>query len=81
MLVFAGMNKLAPDLDSGLARARNHAAPPNALRLGLNTPCTVSGKCSDCLSEKTICCQFVVTRYNATPGRIKVFLVGEELGY
>lgn len=81
VLVFAGMNKLASDLDSGLARARNHAAPPNALRLGLNTPCTVSGKCSDCLSEKTICCQFVVTRYNATPGRIKVFLVGEELGY
>lgn len=81
VLVIAGMNKLAPDLDTGLARARNQAAPPNNLRLDTGTPCTKTGKCSDCLSPRTICCQFVVTRFCAVPGRIKVLLVGEELGY
>ncbi|MGI6726923.1 MAG: lactate utilization protein [Christensenellales bacterium] len=81
VLVLTGMNKLAPDLDSGLARARNHAAPPNAVRFGLNTPCTVSGQCGNCLAERTICCQFVVTRFSAVPKRVKVLLIGEELGF
>ncbi|NLW21202.1 MAG: LUD domain-containing protein [Clostridiales bacterium] len=81
VLVFAGMNKMAPDLDAGIKRARNLAAPPNNLRLDTGNPCTHTGFCNDCLSRGTICCQFVVTRYNAIPGRLKVILVGEELGY
>lgn len=81
VLVFAGMNKLAPDVDAGIKRARNLAAPPNNVRLGTGTPCTLTGKCSDCLDKHTICCQFVVTRFCADPGRIKVILVGEELGF
>ncbi|HPY93857.1 MAG TPA: lactate utilization protein [Clostridia bacterium] len=81
VFVFAGMNKMAADLDAGIKRARNLAAPPNNVRLETGNPCTHTGFCNDCLSSGTICCQFVVTRYNATPGRIKVFLVGEELGY
>lgn len=81
VLVFAGMNKLAADVDSGLLRARNLAAPPNNIRLDTGNPCTHTGSCNNCLSSSTICCQFVITRYSAEPGRIKVILVGEELGY
>ena len=81
VLVFAGMNKLAPDLDSGIKRARNLAAPPNNVRLQTGTPCTLTGRCSDCLHAKSICCQFVVTRFCVIPGRIKVSLIGEELGF
>lgn len=81
VIIIAGMNKVAPDVDSAMKRVRNVAAPQNALRLGLKTPCTTLGKCVNCLSEECICCEMAVTRKSRIPGRIKVILVGEELGY
>lgn len=81
VIIIAGMNKIVPDVKSGIARVHNMAAPPNALRLGLNTPCAEYGRCADCLSQDCICAQTVVTRYSRVPGRLKVILVGEELGY
>lgn len=81
VLVFAGMNKLAPDLESAITRVRQYAAPVNNVRLDTGMPCTHNGKCSDCTHEKTVCCQLVITRFSAAPGRIKVILVGDELGF
>lgn len=81
VIVIAGMNKLVPDVPGGIARVRNMASPPNALRLGLKTPCAEYGRCADCLSSDCICAQIVVTRFSRVQGRIKVILVGEELGY
>lgn len=81
VVVIAGMNKVVTDVKSGIARVHNIAAPPNSLRLGLNTPCAEYGRCADCLSKDCICAQTVVTRYSRVPGRLKVILVGEELGY
>ena len=81
VILIMGMNKVVPDVESGIARVHNMAAPPNALRLGLQTPCAEYGRCADCLSADCICAHTVVTRYSRTPGRIKVLLVGEELGY
>lgn len=81
VVVIAGMNKVVPDVESGIARVHNMAAPPNSLRLGLNTPCAEYGRCGDCLSQDCICAHTVVTRYSRVPGRLKVILVGEELGY
>lgn len=81
VIVIAGMNKVVPDVESAIARVRNIAAPPNSLRLGLKTPCSSLGKCVNCLSEDCICCHLVVTRKSRIPNRIKVILVGEELGY
>ena len=66
--------------EEGIARSRNFAAPPNTVRLGCDTPCAKIGQCGNCLND-TICCQIVVTRASRVPGRIKVILVGEELGY
>lgn len=81
VIIIAGMNKVVSDVKSGISRVRNIAAPPNAVRLGLNTPCAEFGKCADCLKDDCICCQTVVTRKSRQPGRIKVILVGETLGY
>lgn len=81
VIIVAGMNKLVPDVASGYARVRNLAAPPNAKRLSRNTPCFHTGKCGDCLSPDCMCNQTVITRRSGHEGRIKVFLVAEELGY
>ncbi len=80
VIVVAGMNKVVSNLEEGIARSRNFAAPPNTVRLGCDTPCAKIGQCGNCLND-TICCQIVVTRASRVPGRIKVILVGEELGY
>ena len=81
VVIIAGMNKVADNLESAVDRARNTAAPMNMIRLDRKTPCTQVGRCMDCMSPDCICNQFVVTRRSAPAGRIKIILVGEELGY
>lgn len=81
VLVVAGMNKVVETVESGLERIGTFAAPPNATRLNLKTPCAATGHCGDCHSDSCMCCQIVVTRHSRQPGRIKVLLVGEELGF
>lgn len=81
VLMIVGMNKVARDVDAAISRARNVAAPINAQRFPLNTPCKKTGVCADCKSIDTICCEFLITRFSRQAGRIHVILVGEELGY
>ena len=81
VLIVAGMNKVVSDVESGLKRVRDIASPANAIRLDKNTPCAKTGRCADCLSPDCICAQTLVTRLSQNPDRIKVILVGEELGY
>ena len=81
VLFIVGMNKICDDVDGALKRARNVAAPINAQRFGLNTPCTKTGSCMDCKTPDTICCQFLITRYSKHPGRIHVILVNDCLGF
>ena len=77
-----GVNKLAPDYDSALHRARNIAAPLNAKRLNKNTPCAVKGdKCYDCKSPERICCGLVVLWSKPRNGKYEVVLINEKLGY
>ena len=76
-----GMNKVCADVDSAMKRARNTAAPINAQRFGLSTPCSKTGACMNCKSPDTICCQILITRYSRHAGRIHVILVGEPLGF
>lgn len=81
VLVLAGMNKVVKTTDDAFARARNLAAPANKQRFeNLKTPCAFTGQCADCLSEESICNQFVLTRLSRPKGRIKVVLIGENLG-
>lgn len=81
VLFIVGMNKVCPDADTAMKRARNVAAPANAQRFGLSTPCSSTGKCFDCKSADTICCQFLITRYSRHKDRIHVILVNEDLGF
>lgn len=81
VIVIAGINKLCPDLDSAMVRARTVAAPTNQQRFQGKTPCTVTGACGDCKSEDCICNQILVTRHCRPAGRIKFVIVGESLGF
>lgn len=81
VIIIAGMNKVCSDVESAVQRVRNFAAPPNCVRLNRNTPCTQTGKCGDCYSPDCICSQVLITRRSSNPNRIKVILVGEDLGY
>ncbi len=81
VLLIVGMNKVCDDIDGAMKRARNVAAPINAQRFGLATPCSSTGSCMNCKSPDTICCQFLITRYSHHAGRIHVILVNDNLGF
>ena len=81
VLFIVGMNKVCPDVDSAMKRARGVAAPANAQRFGLSTPCSKTGSCMNCKSPDTICCQFLITRFSRHAGRIHVILVNDSLGF
>ena len=80
VVFIVGMNKVCSDLDAAMKRARNVAAPANAQRFEVKTPCKTTGKCFDCKSPDTICCQFLITRYSRHKNRIHVILVNDTLG-
>ena len=81
LVLIVGMNKVCPDVDAAMKRARSVAATANAQRFGLSTPCAKTGACMDCKSPDTICCQFLITRFSRHTGRIHVILVNDSLGF
>ena len=81
VILIVGMNKVCDDVDGAMKRARNVAAPINAQRFGLNTPCSQTGACANCKSPDTICCQFLITRFSREKDRISVILVNDDLGF
>ena len=81
VLFIVGMNKVCDDVDGAVKRARAVAAPANAQRFGLSTPCSKTGSCMNCKSPDTICCQILITRVSRHPGRIHVILVNDSLGF
>lgn len=81
VILAVGMNKVVTDLDAARERIKRYAAPVNARRMGYKTPCAVTGLCSDCDSPQRICNAWSIIEGQATPGRIHVKLIGEDLGY
>ncbi len=81
VIIVAGMNKVVKNVQSGIDRIRTKAAPPNTVRLNRNTPCAKTGVCGDCFAPDCICSQIVITRRSGIPGRIKIILVNEDLGF
>ncbi len=80
--IIAGRNKIAPDYDSALYRARNVASPLNARRVGAKTPCAVScDRCYDCDSPDRICKGLAVLWGPMRVGTFEVVLIDEDLGY
>jgi len=80
VIVIAGMNKVTDTLEDAMRRARTVAAPINKQRFPGETPCLITGVCGGCKSENSICNQILITRNSRPAGRIKIILVGEELG-
>ena len=77
-----GANKIAPDYDSALYRARNVAGPLNAQRLKRKTPCAVKGdRCYNCKSPDRICKSLVVFWEKPRGSEYEIILVNENLGY
>lgn len=81
VILVVGMNKVAPDLESAMARVKHYAAPVNSMRIGYKTPCTETGLCIDCKSPQRICNMWSIIEGHMAKGRIHVKLIGEELGY
>ncbi len=77
-----GKNKIEKDYDSALYRARNIAAPMNAKRLGVKTPCAIhADRCYNCNSPQRICRGLSVLWGKPMTGEFEILLVEENLGY
>lgn len=81
VILVTGINKIVKDIEEAEKRVRNYAAPIDAKRLNKDTPCTTLGYCVDCKSPNRICNGFTIIRGQFIKNRIKVIIVGEQLGY
>jgi hypothetical protein len=76
-----GLNQVAPDPETAMARVEHHAAPINAIRLNRATPGAATGLCSDCQSPERLCNLWPIIEGRLVANRIHVKLLGEDLGY
>lgn len=81
VIMIIGKNKICGTLTEAEYRVQNVAAVKNAERFGLTKTGCSKGKCIDCLSEECMCSYVVKTRRSKVPGRIKIILVNEDLGF
>ena len=85
VIVVSGVNKLTANIEEALKRAREYATPLNCKRLNWNSACVKDGICRKeiCLfpENKRMCCQVLIIEAEVTPDRLKVILVGENLGF
>lgn len=97
VILVVGMNKVVANLDDAVRRVKEVAAPKNMARLKLGAPCERTGACVSverggacasgmtlgCAAAGRICCNYVVMGRQAPAHeqRVKVILVGEDLGY
>lgn len=80
VIILVGRNKIVPDLEDAMFRAKNYAAPVNAMRLDKKTPCIKTSYCEECKSPDRICNCWTITEKSFPKGRIKVVLINEDLG-
>lgn len=81
VIFMIGLNKVCGTLEAAITRARSTAAPINAARFDINTPCHTDGCCHDCHSPQCICNYIHVMRNSYPALRHTVILIGEEAGY
>lgn len=89
VIMVVGYNKIVKNIDEAIERVKKFAAPANTVRLSCNTYCHEKGEClgnggeicSGCGSDERICCNYLISAKQREKGRIKVIIVGEELGF
>lgn len=80
VIILAGRNKIVADMQDAMMRIRNYAAPANALRLGMKTPCAKTSYCEECKSNGRLCNTWSIMEKSFPKGRVKVILINEDLG-
>jgi L-lactate utilization protein LutB len=80
VVVLVGRNKIVPDIASAMARIKRYAAPANAMRLDMQTPCVKTGRCEDCRSPGRICNTWTITEKSWPKGRVTIILINADLG-
>ncbi len=85
VIIVAGINKITHDIQEALKRSREYVTPLNCKRLKWNSPCFEDGICRQeiCLlpAYKRMCCQILIIEAEVTLDRLKVILVGENMGF
>jgi len=85
VILVCGINKIVPDLEQAIKRAREYATPLNCKRLSWNSHCFAEGVCKQesCFAPdyKRMCCQILIIEAEVAPCRLTVILVGEKLGF
>ncbi len=93
VILVCGYNKIVKNIDDAVMRVKRYAAPPNTIRLNTGTYCMEAGECvslkngrsefmcDGCHSAGRVCCNYVISAHQRHIDRIKVILIGEELGY
>ena len=81
VVILVGRNKIVPDVDEGMFRIKNYAAPINSMRLDKKTPCVKTSYCEDCKSPDRICNTWTITEKSFPKGRVKVVLINEDMGF
>lgn len=81
VVITVGRNKIVLDLDDAMYRVKTYAAPVNAIRFDLKTPCAKTSYCQDCMSPDRICSSWTITEKSYPKGRVKVILINEDLGF
>jgi len=80
VLIVVGRNKIVSDLDEAMKRIKSIAAPINAIRHRIKTPCVKTAVCMDCKSPDRICNTWTITEKSYPKGRIKIVLINRDLG-
>lgn len=83
LYIVAGKNKVCPDLESAIHRARNVAAPLRARSMGMNTPCTRGEelKCCDCSAAERVCCAMTILMHKMMGmDKCELILIDQDLG-
>lgn len=94
VIMVVGINKIVRNLEEAVLRVKTVSAPANALRLHSGTFCSEKGycvslkgkdagaePCTGCQTDARICCNYVVSARQRQRNRIKVLLVGQDVGY
>ncbi|MDR2367713.1 MAG: lactate utilization protein [Deltaproteobacteria bacterium] len=79
--LLVGRNKIVPDLQGAMERARSTAAAMNAIRIGETTPCAKTARCHDCHGKGRLCGVTSITERSFPPGRVHVLLIDQDLGF
>ncbi len=80
VIILVSRNKIVADLEDAMARVKDVAAPANAIRLGMKTPCAKAAYCHDCDSPQRICNSWTITEKSFPKNRIKVILINADAG-